>query len=403
MMKFKKLSACLMGLGILGALTMPTKANALGWPVTDVELLAYMSGMTTGGAGVVELLTSINTALYEGNVITKNNEKNKMIAEDEKELLRLRNEATVNRIPDRAACVSASRASGGGGGAVNTTKSSWEQTQAMSETLENPTREYFKYEKELGKKKKIGSCSEQDVALKIAGCTQVGDYAGQDTTANSILFKPMTKQDIDSGMIPMGGLNQEEQEVRNQAIKVLVGVDALDHLKNPKQANTPEGARYMYNKNQQKLRKTLAQGVMQKNAAIEAQMKSSEASELLKELDWNAQGVDSPRAVWENVFGPKAKFPEVPSEWDILTYYVYSNYASTTEGSLQIRVASMTEPELLKSMVRMDAVNLRLQMLQVEAQKDTNNLLSAILSTMLENADDKDVEDMKKDVSLIVN
>lgn len=403
-MKLNKISKYFIGASMLGMAAAPISASANGWPVTDFQLFYYLSGVATnGGNGVVELLTSLNSAIAQGNSVSKQNEQNKIIAENDIEYVKTQNDAIIKRKPDYAACSSASSASAGGGASVNTTSNGYSSTKKAAQTLEEPLKQSFKYEKALSDKQELGVCSTEDVRLKVAGCAAPGKYAGLDNNALAILYKPMTDSEEKQGNVPIGGLNKEEQAVRNNAIKVLVGVDAMDQLETPTQANTPEGAKYMYNLQQQNIRKSLAEGVMLKNVAIEAQMDENNANEMLKDFEWaQSSGDESPQEVWKNNFGDKAKFPELPSEWDILTYYVYSKYAATNDKSFQIRVANMDENELLKNMARMDAVNLRLQLLQAEYQKDTNKLLSTILAVMLENSNDQDKKLLSKQANIIV-
>lgn len=406
-MKFKKkISAYCIGLGLLGASVAPVNsAQAAGWLVSDINLLSYLSGMmTNGGDGVVELLTSINVAISQGNAINKNDSKNQIRAQNEIDKINLRNDAIDKRIPDRSACTAATTASSGGGAAANTAKSGYSSNKAMSEKLEKPLSEAFKFEASLKDKVKLGVCSEEDVRLKVAQCSQAGEFSGQDISANSVLFKPLSKQDENKGYAPIGSLTKEEQDVRNKAIEVLVGIDTMDQLKDSFKANSLEGSEYLYLKNQEFSRKTMAQGALLKNAALDNQMTPSEAKRMLGELEWGAGGANSPREVWKSAFGDSVKFPENPSEWDILTYNVYSYFGNTgDEEAFQIRLGSMTEDEVLKSIARMDAIQLRIQMMQLESQRDSNRLLSTMLAIMVEGKSKADISNIEKNVDIKVD
>lgn len=401
-MKLNKISTCLVGIGLFGALSA-SNASAAGWPVTDFELIGYMSGMATnGGNGVVELLTSLNSTLAQGNAMNRNNEKNKVILDNEIELYQSKQKAIVNRTPDRAACVSATVSSGAGGGAINTAKQGASKTTEKAQEIADPARSDFKYEEAIKDKGKVGICTINDVKLKLNGCSAVGDYSMMSGNSASILYKPQTDQEIKQGNAPIGGLNKDEQAVREAAIKLLVGVEGLDQLTSPVKANSLEGQKYLYAKDQDAYRKTLAYGAMQKASTIEYQIPEKESKQLLEHLKWGGDGPLDPKTVWTDVFGNNAKFPTQPSEWDLLTYQVYSKYGATNSGSFQVTVGQMQEQELLQNIARMDAVNLRLQMLQVEYQRDANNLLASMLSVMLENKNEQDKVDLNKslDVSL---
>ena len=55
-MKFKMKKTILGLLTATALTTLPiSNANALGWAVSDYELLAYLGGTTTGRDGVIEL------------------------------------------------------------------------------------------------------------------------------------------------------------------------------------------------------------------------------------------------------------------------------------------------------------------------------------------------------------
>ncbi|MBJ3726601.1 hypothetical protein JGC78_24280, partial [Salmonella enterica subsp. enterica serovar Corvallis] len=82
------------------------------------------------------------------------------------------------------------------------------------------------------------------------------------------------------------------------------------------------------------------------------------------------------------------EFPPKPSEWEMLRYEIYSRYADTTGADAwQVKISSSDERETAHGQARMQAIDLRLQMLQIERTEDTNILLAALLGQQLQPVD----------------
>lgn len=393
--------------------------NAAGWPVSDLELISYLGGATTGGGGVVELLTALNSSIAQTNGIMKNQSQNDF--DTNQNLLEVGQTADryLRHITDINGCTSPTRASGGGKGSVSSVSSGFNNVVASKEIISDKTPRAEKYETKLIEQNKIGLCTTEDITLKTYGCTSKGEYSANQGNAIPILY-PALKDSEMSTVVPMGGLNKEQQLIRNHNFGLIVGVDTLPPLQSPKQMQTEEGAAYENKRQQQNTRKTLALGMFLKESAIENNSiltKDANGNSVEKSLngflkngkigslDWNGDtSATGPKAIWSDVFGSESegvKFPEKPSEWDYLTYQVYSRYAATGPESVQTMISSMSQEDVLKEIFRMNAVSLRLQMLGTEYQRDTNTLLSLIASVLIEKNDPSTQSALKKDVDII--
>lgn len=417
-MKFKMKKTILGLLAATALTTLPiSNANALGWAVSDYELLAYLGGTTTGGDGVIELLTALNSAVAAGNSVAKNQEANN--------INNLNNSLETGQFSDIAGkhtidmngCTSPTRSSGGGKSSVSSIASGFNNAVAANAIIQDKTPRVEKYESKLINQNKFGLCTVEDIKLKTYGCTTTGDYSQNQGNATPIVYPALTDAEVASGVVPMGGLGKEQQLIRNHNFSLLVGVDTLPPLQNADQMSTEEGAAYEVKRQQQNTRKTLALDMYLKESAIENNSilttdKNGNVTEkpmngFIGKLNWNGDSSETgPKAVWEDVFGKESdgiKFPTKPSEWDYLTYQVYSRYAATGPGSLQVQMASMKEEDILKEIFRMNAVSLRLQMLGTEYQRDTNTLLSLIAATLSEKNDATTQAGLRKDMDVIPN
>lgn len=89
-------------------------------------------------------------------------------------------------------------------------------------------------------------------------------------------------------------------------------------------------------------------------------------------------------------------FPDNPSEWEMLRYEIYSRYADTTGADAwQVKISSADEKETAHEQARMQALDLRLQMLQIERTEDTNILLAALLGQQLQPVDKQMLNHLK--------
>ncbi len=417
-MKFKKTM-----LGLITTATLSImytgNANAGGWPVSDLELISYLGGATTGNGGVVELLTALNSSVAQGNGIIKNQSKNDFDTNQSLLEIGQNSDRFARHITSIDGCTSPTRASGGGKGAVASVSSGFNNVVAATGIISDKTPRAEKYETQLIEQQKIGLCTEEDITLKTYGCTSTGPYSKNQGNATAILYPALKDAEL-ATMVPMGGLDKDQQLIRNHNFGLVVGVDTLPPLQSAKQMQTEEGAAYESKRQQQNIRKTLALGMFLKESAIEnnsilvkddkGNVTEKSLNGFLKDgkigsLDWNGDGTPTgPQAVWKDVFGTEAdgvKFPKKPSEWDYLTYQVYSRYAATGPKSIQTMVSSMSEADLLKEIFRANSISLRLQMLGTEYQRDTNTLLSLIASVLTEQNNPTTQAALKKDIDII--
>ena len=387
--------------GVLLSLSITGTASAAGWPVTDYSLIAYLSGTLNGGTGVVELLTSVNAALAEQSSIIKNNFKNQNALDYDKSLESFQNKILNDHLIDTDGCEAATTASAGGGAVSNSSYSGYSSTQANDSVYKDPARREYKYLENIKDSASAGLCTDSDVTLNVPGCSTKGDYSNNANSGTSVLFTPLTDAQVQSKVVPMGGLSTDQQKVRDATIQTMVGVNAMDNLTNKDQANSLNGYSYLYTQNQENARKSFAAGLIMKDAAIENQIPAGSDTSLLKDFNWNDGGTDSPKAVWLNVFGQNANFPTNPSEWDLLTYQVYYKYAATTPNAFQIKIASMKDSDTLKEIARMQAISLRLELLQAQYLRESNTVQSLILATMLEKPSQEKMNTLNKNADLM--
>lgn len=79
---------------------------------------------------------------------------------------------------------------------------------------------------------------------------------------------------------------------------------------------------------------------------------------------------------------PGAEFPSKPSEWEMLRYEIYSRYADTTGADAwQVKISSTDEKETAHEQARMQAIDLRLQMLLIERTERHKYFISSSIRT----------------------
>ncbi|MGU5285868.1 hypothetical protein MAX89_26820, partial [Escherichia coli] len=81
---------------------------------------------------------------------------------------------------------------------------------------------------------------------------------------------------------------------------------------------------------------------------------------------------------------------------EMVKYEIYSRNADTTGADAwQVKISSADEKETAHEQARMQALDLRLQMLQIERTEDTNILLAALLGQQLQPVDKQMLNNLK--------
>lgn len=304
------------------------------WPVTEEVLTPYVMGASpqSMGNGMIETLVSMNDKLAQANITANENQKNSVISNANQAIQEQRMQNILKRIPDANACEEATAAGGRGSAGSNT-------SSAKAALAEN--------------------------SVKM--------FTGASTGINDV----------------------KQMKVADAAKRNLIGNLPLQQLNDRSLEDTKEGREYLSAFSSFVARSTAGTNAVDSILAIK---KSGDVSV-------NSRGVNigsglgatagasqawtdaSVKTKYATLF-PGAEFPSKPSEWEMLRYEIYSRYADTTGADAwQVKISSTDEKETAHEQARMQAIDLRLQMLLIERTEDTNILLAALLGQQLQPVD----------------
>lgn len=375
MNNFKK---AVLALSICSATLITTNANAAGWPVSDIDLLSYLSNSAAGGVvtdngGVISLLNSITTQLDSIK------EQNKQLAtgttnsDSLLNQLDLQNKAALSRTPDANACYSATSTGAGGGAAGNTASGSAGAAKAAVQNIINadspaPETKNFALERV-----QHGFCSDLDVKYNVGGCTAVGTYPAGDVDGGALSGAPFTAAQQVTDAVRPDTYTADQAEKIQTLVKNATANIAPEDIKDKGAANTATGIAYKTMLSSYQAKATLAQAVVNDQVALRTEMKTMSTTQQ------NAWGNYSPH--WQEFFGSATPTPPKPSEYDLLNGAVASRYAYE---KWQTDVGTMNEIDAAREQNRQLALTNKLIFMMLNEQMKANQLLASQLGQQIQ-------------------
>ena len=375
------------------------------WPVTEEVLTPYLMGASpqSMGNGIIETLVSMNDKLAQATITANGNQKNAVVSNASQAIQEQRMKNILNRIPDANACEEVTSAGGRGAAGSNTSSAK----EALSE---NSVKMFTQANTGINEAKKnimgrvsISVCSEDDVKYNRGGCNTIGQYPDKDKSASSLTTPPLSKSDALSNKVSNQSYSVEQIEVAEAAKRNLIGNLPVEPLKNKGLEDTTEGREYLSAFSSFVSRSTAGTNAIDSVLAMKkasnvsvnsrgAKIGSTLGSTQGANLAWSDASVKNKYAT----LFPGTTFPDNPSEWAMLRYEIYSRYADTTGADAwQVKISSADEKETAHEQARMQALDLRLQMLQIERTEDTNILLAALLGQQLQPVDKQMLNNLK--------
>ncbi|ECH6091495.1 hypothetical protein FP038_23065, partial [Salmonella enterica] len=375
------------------------------WPVTEEVLTPYLMGASpqSMGNGIIETLVSMNDKLAQATITANENQKNAVVSNASQAIQEQRMKNILNRIPDANACEEVTSAGGRGAAGANTSSAK----EALSE---NSVKMFTQANTGINEAKKnimgrvsISVCSEDDVKYNRGGCNTIGQYPDKDKSASSLITPPLSKSDALSNKVSNQSYSVEQIEVAEAAKRNLIGNLPVEPLKNKGLEDTTEGREYLSAFSSFVSRSTAGTNAIDSVLAMKkasnvsvnsrgAKIGSTLGSTQGANLAWLDASVKNKYAT----LFPGTTFPDNPSEWEMLRYEIYSRYADTTGADAwQVKISSADEKETAHEQARMQALDLRLQMLQIERTEDTNILLAALLGQQLQPVDKQMLNNLK--------
>ncbi|ECI6612951.1 hypothetical protein EU408_22975 [Salmonella enterica subsp. enterica] len=367
------------------------------WPVTEEILTPYLMGASpqSMGNGIIETLVSMNDKLAQANITANENQKNTVMSNANQAIQEQRMKNVLKRIPDANACVEATAAGGRGSAGSNT-------NAAKAALAENSVKMFTGASTGINEAKNnvmgrvsIEVCSGEDVKYNRGGCSAIGQYPDRDKSASSLTTPPLSVSDAQGNKVSNQSYDVKQMKVADAAKRNLIGNLPLQQLNDRNLEDTKEGREYLSAFSSFVARSTAGTNAVDSILSIK---KSGDVSV-------NSRGVNigsglgstvgavqawtdaSVKTKYATLF-PGAEFPAKPSEWEMLRYEIYSRYAGTTGADAwQVKISSSDERETAHEQARMQAIDLRLQMLQIERTEDTNILLAALLGQQLQPVD----------------
>lgn len=381
-------------LGITCALCFSTfyanTANAV-WPVANYTLDPYLMGFTSGN-GLIETLVSMNDKLAQATISNNENQKNQSLSNANQAIQEQRMQNALKRTPSANACqeVTSSGGRGAAGSGTGAAKQALSDSSVeMFTKAEDPRAEGYKNTKG---RVDLKVCSAEDVTYNRGGCSTIGQYPDKDKSATSLTAPPLSQSDANNQKVPNQSYTDEQLKIAETVKRNLIGNLPVEPINDKELENTSEGREFLSAFASFTTRSTAGTNAID---SILAMKKSSDVSVNSRganigsglgstqgaNLAWNDNTVQTKY----KILFPGAEFPPKPSEWEMLRYEVYSRYADTTGADAwQVAISVADEKESLREIARMQAIQLRLTMIQIERQEDANIIAAAQIGSELQ-------------------
>lgn len=341
------------------------------------QLMSYLMGTTTGGNGLVEGITSMNTKLGFLVSATKQDPANSDLAARARMMDEIQLKDKQSTFQDSNACSEATFGALKGGASAAARDMHQALTMYDMDKIKSAKREITQLQEVLNNRSKKGYCTQSESTNGVGTCSGgPGPLENADVTSLS-LFSPASGKTAKRNETLE---TQEENQAAQDYKENLVGVvpPALDDEK----TKTEGGVKYAALQNIYASRVSALLDSLNKISSLrKAPDKNNNFGSRIylgdKEKAWADQ-----ETTWKVVF-PGTPFPKSPSEKDTLNYDVFSRYADVSPKGWQNTIGAKDEKDIAAEMARMTALQLRLNLLSIEQQEKTNLLLSALLAQSL--------------------
>ncbi|THB82736.1 hypothetical protein E1N66_19390 [Pantoea allii] len=383
----KRLNKSIVAASILTAFTM-SNANATGWPVSDVGLLAYLSNSAAGGVvtdngGVISLLKQVESDLSQITAQNTSLAKSNNDAQNQRGKWALGDNAKLSRMPDANACYAVTGSGSNGAassstGAFQTGSQLTAKNDVVNAVSTGPQSKNSRYERVAS-----GFCSDDDAKYNRGGCTGAGQYPNADIDAGGLDGAPLTSGDIASNQPRKQDYSSEEAEKAKSLVKNATSNLPVQPITNKNYSNSVNGLYFSTNLASYQAKSLLAQKADNDIIAYKTEIPESKlTSEQL--TSWNDN-----KSNWFKWFGtndPK------PTEWNLILAQVYGRYANEKWQTL---LSTMTADESSRETNRQLAVLTKLETDKMKIQMTTNQLLAALLGNSIQPVTNEKLEAMK--------
>lgn len=364
---------------IAGA-TTTTATSTTTTATTLTELNTYLQTGYSGN-GLIPLLSAINDKMGKVNSTDAQQGINENMAARERMydnyMLTMKADATPTQEEFQRACVDISsrmttpQGGGAAGGAADAFRGARAYAITSEERFTKPAPAATRLADLVRDRGDNGFCSEQDFANDSPGCTKVGDMPGADLRASSITMGATAGASDPTN----GSLTAKQQQAALAYIEN--SLPQPPSIPKDAQRNSDQGKAYMVYLNKFLARTAAGRDAMVGIVSSHAEMPAEVASASGPMLEnWKLM-----KPAWQRIFGPKLKFPDAPSERDMMRFYVM-RYAADPEYPAQL--AAMSEKSLLMALVQVQALNARINFQMLQRQEDTNKLLFQINNNQLD-------------------
>lgn len=361
------------------------------YPVTNYTLDPYLMGLTSGN-GLIETLVSMNDKLAQATITNNENQKNGVLSNANQAIQQQRMENILKRTPSENACQEVTAAGGRGAASSNSSAAKDALADTSLASYSEARDGMIEAKKNVYTRPSIEVCTENDVKYSRGNCSSVGQYPDKDKAAGSLIDPPLSTDDANNGKVSNQTYTAKQLQVAEAAKRNLIGNLPVEQLNDKSLENSQEGREFLSALASFVSRSTAGTNAIDSILAMKkgsdvsvnsrgANIGSSLGSTSGAKVAWTDAAVQTK---YKTLF-PGADFPPNPSEWEMLRYEIYSRYADTSSSdSWQVKISSADEKDALREIARMQAIQLRLSMLQVQRQEDANIIAAAQLGSELQ-------------------
>lgn len=357
--------------------------SAVGSVTAELQsILAYLMGVSNGGNGLVETISSINDKLAHANA----NGDQQQAFDDTNSRRRMADQMMIQsqlaRVPSADGCAETAYAGGRGAaaGGTATSKAGLDQTSITAMT---GTHDQLKSMAQIVlSRPSSGFCLSTDVATGRGGCSSQGTMPGADVQTTSL-----TQGAVVPGQPTNQSLTTAQQKAAQAVINNIATPFPPEQLPSATAEKSVWGGKYLAMMYVMASRASAAVDALTSIASINyanpALATSSSVNAASGQFGQTWQSAEV-KTLYAKLF-PNQVYPTNPSEWEMLRYDIFSRYADADGAdSWQAKSASFKPEEALREIARMEAIQLRLSELQIERQQDSNKILAALLAQQLQ-------------------
>ncbi|HCJ8469479.1 TPA: hypothetical protein NV714_003269 [Escherichia coli] len=342
------------------------------------QLMSYLMGTTTGGNGLVEGITSMNTKLGFLVSATKQDPANSDLAARARMMDEIQLKDKQSTFQDANSCSEASFSALKGGASATSRDMHQVVTVYDMDNIKSAKREITQLQEVLNNRGKKGYCTQSESTNGVGTCSGgPGPLENADVTSLSLFTAVAGKKEKRNQTFE----TQEQRQAAQDYKENLKGVapPSLDEEK----AKTEGGVKYAALQNIYASRISAVLDSLNSISSLrEGPSDDSKNAGARIYLGDPGKAWKDQETTWKIVF-PGTPFPKSPSEKDTLNYDVFSRYADVSPTGWQNTIGAKDEKDIAAEMARMTALQLRLNLLSIDQQEKTNLLLAALLAQSL--------------------